>query len=227
MTWIKLADSFPDHPKVLEAGDLAAWLYVAGLCFCSRHLTDGHIPDGAVSRLTGVARPKQLASRLVEVGLWVRCADGYRIHDYTEHQRSAAAVAEIRDAARERQRRHRDVTPLSRRDKRVTNANVTQPETDNREQIAEGGLAPSARSRRKPKVPIPDPFVLTDEMVAWVTREYPTLDHDAATREWVSAAKRDDWRFANWEQGWRNGMHRAARWHVKSGPSRTHLGGPG
>lgn len=78
-------------------------------------------------------------------------------------------------------------------------------------------------SRRKPKVPIPEPFIVTDDMVAWVQREYPTLDYDAATREWVTWAKADDKRFADWSHAWRNGMHRAARWHVKSGPARTHL----
>ncbi len=41
MSWIKIDDQFSDHPKIIEAGPLAGWLYVSSLCYCGRYLTDG------------------------------------------------------------------------------------------------------------------------------------------------------------------------------------------
>ena len=66
MTWAKIDDQFPDHPKVVAAGGDAAWLYVAALCYCQAKLTDGHIPAGIVPRLTDRKAPMRLAATLVE-----------------------------------------------------------------------------------------------------------------------------------------------------------------
>jgi hypothetical protein len=108
MTWVRLDDGFPDHPKVDAAGPLAAWLYVCGLAYCARFLTDGHIPADRVARLAAVAEPLALAARLVEVGLWERTTGGYRVHDYAEYQPSAADVRRDRAATAARQAAWRD-----------------------------------------------------------------------------------------------------------------------
>jgi hypothetical protein len=103
MTWVRLDDGFPDHPKVDAAGPLAAWLYVCGLAYCARFLTDGHIPADRVARLAAVAEPLALAARLVEVGLWERTTGGYRVHDYLEFQPSAERVRRERTQNAHRQ----------------------------------------------------------------------------------------------------------------------------
>lgn len=108
MTWVKLDDSFPNHPKVLAAGENAAWLYVCGLCYCSQHLTDGFIPAAALSRLTSLSGVRKLAQRLVEVGLWLSAPGGWHVHDYDAHQRTRAQVEAERDGAAARMRRMRD-----------------------------------------------------------------------------------------------------------------------
>jgi hypothetical protein len=100
--WVKLDDQFPDHPKVIAAGPLAAWLYVAGLCYANRLLTDGFVPREVVPRLvapygtTPATRPGALADRLCAVGLWIAITgpgrDGFLIHDYTTYQRSRERV---------------------------------------------------------------------------------------------------------------------------------------
>lgn len=107
MGWVKLDDNFAEHPKVEEAGDLAAWLYVCGLQYCSRALSDGYIPAGRVPRLTMLKRPQQLADKLVEVGLWERENGGFRVHDYTEYQRSADQIKKEREAVNNRVKKHR------------------------------------------------------------------------------------------------------------------------
>jgi hypothetical protein len=98
MTWVKLDDQFPDHPKVIEAGPLAAWLFVCGLGYASRYLTDGFIPSAQVRRLAMVSGPDALARKLVEVGLWEAADGGFQVHNYLEYNPSAERVRETRAA---------------------------------------------------------------------------------------------------------------------------------
>jgi hypothetical protein len=108
MAWVRLDDAFPEHPKVLAAGDEAAWLYVCALAYCNRHLTDGALPAAAVKRLTNHKRPILLAMRLVDVGLFDRTEDGFHVHDYLDYQSSKEAVEAERAAARERMAKVRE-----------------------------------------------------------------------------------------------------------------------
>jgi hypothetical protein len=121
MTWVKLDDGFPDHPKVLRAGGAAAWLYVSGLCYCGRFLTDGVIPESALAKLTDARSPQQLAAKLVSVGMWERIEDGWMVHDYGKYQRTKARVEADREGAKERQSRKRHG---------VTSPEVTAPEVE-------------------------------------------------------------------------------------------------
>lgn len=91
-TFIKLHDAFPDHPKIHQVGPAAAWLYVCGLCYCSRWLSDGRIPKGAVAQLSAIRQPAAAARKLVDVGMWDDAGDHYLVHDYLEHQSSKAQV---------------------------------------------------------------------------------------------------------------------------------------
>lgn len=82
MPWVRLDDQFTEHPKVVEAGALAAWLYVCGLTYCARQLTDGFIPTAQLRRLLPSGAVGKLADRLVDVRLWEKAVGGYRVHDY-------------------------------------------------------------------------------------------------------------------------------------------------
>lgn len=106
-TYVTVHDGLPDHPKIIDAGGEAGWLYVCGLAYCSRQLTDGVIPKRMVPRLTDGSKSEASASALVRVGLWhegehdcPRCPDvepdTYVIHDYLDHQRSAEEVRDLR-----------------------------------------------------------------------------------------------------------------------------------
>lgn len=107
MAWVRLADDFPDHPKVVRAGPLAAWLYVCGLSYANRYATDGFIPSAQVRRLADVPDSESLAERLVESGLWELAEDGFQIHDYRDYQPSADEVKREREAAAKRQAEYR------------------------------------------------------------------------------------------------------------------------
>ena len=105
MPWFKLDDSFAVHPKVLHAGNAATGLWVRCGTYSAQFLLDGHIPSKTV-REFGNAR--EVAS-LLEVGLWVPCADddGYLIPDYLEYNPSKEQVLAERAANRERQAKRR------------------------------------------------------------------------------------------------------------------------
>lgn len=129
MAWVRLDDSFAQHPKVMAAGPLALAMQVAGLCYCNRNLTDGFIP-WAVARtllswemlgpdqeryrisVTDDTHTEEIDSdyvikRLVETGLWEEVPGGYQIHDYLQYQPSKAKVMAERAAAQERMARRR------------------------------------------------------------------------------------------------------------------------
>jgi hypothetical protein len=119
MPWIRLDDQFPDHPKVVAAGPVAAWLYVCGIGYCNRLLTDGLIPRGQVRKLADVENATELADQLVKVGLWEEVEDGYRIHDFLEYQPSAEQVKAERSMNKTRKELYADpflVKEVKRRD---------------------------------------------------------------------------------------------------------------
>lgn len=127
MTWVKLDDGFPEHPKVIQAGGQAAWLYVAALCYSGRNLTDGHIPAAVLPRLTDLKSPGRLAEALVRARLFIEVDGGWQIHDYVRYQPSRSQVDAERERARERAAKSRRArADVSRR----TCAEVTEPDVD-------------------------------------------------------------------------------------------------
>jgi hypothetical protein len=100
VTWFKLDDQFPNHPKVRKAGDAAAWLYVCGGCYCAQYLTDGFIPKVVVPSLTAIRKPLEQASMLVAFDLWHDRGDEFEVHDYLVYNPTRAKVEAEREAAR-------------------------------------------------------------------------------------------------------------------------------
>lgn len=99
--WLKIDDSFHDHPKVVEAGNAAVGLWVKCLAWSSRHLTDGHIP-AAVVRQLGTQKD---ADTLTRVGLWQTNGDGVTVPDYLDYNPSADEVRDQRSKRAEAGRR--------------------------------------------------------------------------------------------------------------------------
>lgn len=103
MTWVKVHNSMPAHPKFVLAGDRASWLFVCGLCYANEHLTSGFIASHVLPIVApGVKQLEALAGRLVDAGLWHIADGGWLIHDYGEHQRSASEIRERRAKDAER-----------------------------------------------------------------------------------------------------------------------------
>lgn len=99
MPWSKLDDNIFEHPKMLRAGEDAANLYVRGLVYCNRFLTDGRIEAEVLPAITRKREAPRLAADLVRVGLWETHPDGgWLVHDFHEHNPTAEEVAEKRAA---------------------------------------------------------------------------------------------------------------------------------
>ena len=122
MTWIKIDDSFPDHPKIIGLSDQAFRIHIRCLCYCGRYLTDGFIPYAAVNAFLSDPDSDPIGE-LRTIGLWIAAEGGFVIHDYLEHQTSKGEVAEKREAVRNRVAKYR-----AKRSNGVSNANVTTPE---------------------------------------------------------------------------------------------------
>jgi len=101
MTYARVDDQFTEHPKVLEIGPLGEALWLRGLLYASRNLTDGFVPMAFLRRM-GDMDALQQVPHLIAAGLWHECEGGYRIHDYDDWQRTKAdidAIAEVRAQA--------------------------------------------------------------------------------------------------------------------------------
>jgi hypothetical protein len=93
-TYIKVHDGIEEHPKILPLSDGAFRLLMTTWCWCSKYLTDGHVPAAIWARR---GTPKQ-RRELVTAGLVEETPAGVLMHDYLDHQRSAAQVDEIKGA---------------------------------------------------------------------------------------------------------------------------------
>ena len=174
--WVKVDDQFPDHIKLARLGrytPLCGWLYVCGLAFCNRQLTDGRIPKLKIHSLTsfvglgietgcvpGMATVGEdvditkVAHCLVAVGLWEEDEQDYIVHDYLDFQPSRDEVIAERNAAIARRERHRwngsgDVRP-----------NVTRTSPDVRPNVALRSPAPDPdpedQDQDPPRTPPPE-----------------------------------------------------------------------
>ncbi len=107
--WIRFSVDFADHPKALELGPESCWMYVCGLTYSKKYLTDGVVPKGKLPRLCNVTDYEKCVTELIASGLWKwdKRKQNIIIHDYLEWQTSKDEVAETRENSRIRQERAR------------------------------------------------------------------------------------------------------------------------
>lgn len=129
MTWIKLDDKCPRHPKVAGLSDRAFRWWILALCYASEFLTDGVLPEAF---LRGV--PKPTRAELMASSLWRVDGDRIVVHDYLSHQTSKADVE--RERARNRQRRTGGTKPVQHAPVATSEPGrtVEKPRPENREQ---------------------------------------------------------------------------------------------
>jgi len=125
--WAKLDDALIDHHKIADAGaqlgkngqGLALAIYVVGLLYAVKHLTDGWLSRAVVKNFRHVRNPLRVADALVKAGLWEQDDGGFQIHDFTDYNRPAVDVRAQLDWDRRRKAFSRDddlVAAVMRRD---------------------------------------------------------------------------------------------------------------
>lgn len=211
--WAKLDDALMDHPKFLRVGPLGLALWVSGLLYCARNLTDGFIPENKVSSLVqwsymdpdrgpavvtlgvtcdipvGMVESAIVADTLVSARLWQRAVGGYRMHDYLDYQPSRESVMAKRAADAERKVKSRSkVTPGIRRDSAVIPSPPGPgPITEHRDRATHGSV-PSSEEPPVYKLPtnVKGSFfgVSASDLEGW-KRLYPAVDVDAQVRAMI------------------------------------------
>lgn len=104
MPWAKIDDNIFFNPKVFVISPEAKLLYIGGIVYASRFMTDGQITDAdlpKLARMTGMQSNSILVSELVSSELWHETADGYQINDYLEYNPSREHVESVREKRRE------------------------------------------------------------------------------------------------------------------------------
>lgn len=247
MAWAKIDDQFADHPKVIAAGPLAGWLYVCGLTYCARLLTDGFIPTGQVRKLADLDRAMDLAHTLVEVGLWEEVGGGFLVHDYLEYnpaRERVLATREVRAQAGSRGGKQRasnllDVSQPIATDNVEAKSNpvphpvpVPHPRPDPDRGETTGADAPPPLVSRRParkaseESRIPDDFPLTSAMRGWAERTVPGLDLDMAHVEFCTYWRGAGGTKRDWLATWQNGMVKAFERQRQRPPPRAGPAGP-
>lgn len=94
MTWVRLDDGAPGHPKTTTSGLDAFGLWAAGLCHCNRYHTDGIILKSALrsvfpSEAVALSVLQDAAAELVRTKRWYDEGDHWRVHGYEDEQEEA------------------------------------------------------------------------------------------------------------------------------------------
>ncbi len=236
MTWVKIDDQFTDHPKIVAAGPLAGWLYVAGLCYSARYLTDGFIPRAQVRKLVDVDEVTPLVTALVTAGLWRESQGGYAIHHYLEYNPPAEKVKAERAANAKRQAKYKETrrnggeasiyNAVSNGVSNAASNGVTtavpspspSPSTSSlRSEVVSSAPQADAPTRSVPKPPkgtrLTEPYVPDEDDQQWVRSRYPaSLDWQYETEKfndyWSSQPGQKGVK-THWRGTWRNWMRSA------------------
>jgi hypothetical protein len=208
MTWVRLDDGFPRHPKVRDLSDRAFRVLVTLWCDSGQYLTNGEISASSARDVVG--RSKAL-DELVSKGL-AQVSDGadglecgtVTLHDFLEYNPSRQDVLGRRKAERERKRRWRE-EKMSRRDSPRDSKDVsrrdsalpdpTRPISVGTESSSGSSTTNSRKARRSSRaVSTPgengkaprEPDPIWDGFAEWLGRQPETRSERGA---WNSAAK--------------------------------------
>ena len=207
MAWVKLDDAFHTNHKAVLAGLDGRALYIAGLCWCARNLTDGYIDKRAlptVAALAGVEPSIADTISAVDVGLWVDHGNRYHVPDYLDFNPSRQQVIAEREAAAERKRRSR---ATSRRDTNGTDAVTSAASSPS--PIDKQVLSSTGNSR-------PGPQAVDDDVSAAVWERYADLKLTSELRRKPgSVSNETSWKRTTAKNAKTEHGATAARWHAE------------
>lgn len=158
MTWTKLDDNVYDSPAMVRAGEDAADLYVRGLVYCNKHLTDGRIEAEVLSVLTRRRTADQSAAALVRVGAWAVHPDGgWTVANFHEHNPAAEDVIAKRAALAEKRANAGKIGGKRSGQARSNEAKPKQSASDGRSKPEANDDDQSKQTGSKPSDPVEPP----------------------------------------------------------------------
>jgi len=140
MNWIKLDNNFLENRKIDSLSPLAKLLYLDGLLYSSRQMTDGFIPKTRVSAI----EQRPLVAEILAVGewsngLWTEVEDGFLIHDFLKYQKPKAYIEEVQRKNQEKLARWR---AGKNGETKVETEGVTSSETEGVTELQDGHVTP-------------------------------------------------------------------------------------
>lgn len=104
MSWTKITDEFLEDDTITDLSDRGYRLFVSGIVYCSRNLTDGVITAKGLNVLQAIVgyRVQKYAAELVAAGLWTESGGDHCVRNFLKFNRDAATVKEDRRKARDR-----------------------------------------------------------------------------------------------------------------------------
>jgi hypothetical protein len=82
VSWLRIDDAFPQHPKIVGLPRSDRWTWLEVLAYCARYRTEGKVPPG-VHEAVPAATPKTL-QKYVQAGLLDEDETGLRVHDWSD-----------------------------------------------------------------------------------------------------------------------------------------------
>jgi hypothetical protein len=149
MPWVKLTDDWYDDPKIAALDDHGIALWVIGITWCARNLTDGHIPAGAVRRL--VADPDRAVDQLVAARVWSSTEEGFLVENYLQYQPSRDEVLSKRSREKARSQRRRTTPDQPPRGDRAVDQAETSPRPSHPVPVPVVDTSSQRYSRRSPQ----------------------------------------------------------------------------
>lgn len=164
MTWVRIDDSFADHPKFADLSNDATATWLRLLAYCNRYMTDGEVRRSVALRATRTDNPDAVMGELVAAGLVHDHGDAFELHDYLNFQASRAQLEQARTAgaarkAASRERRKAGASPMPR------------------ESLADASPMPRCDSAVTPHDVTPMPRECLARSHAPVTATHPTPPH--------------------------------------------------
>jgi hypothetical protein len=100
VSWLRIDDAFPQHPKLVGLARSDRWTWLEVLAYCARYRTEGKVPPG-VHEAVPAATAKTL-QKYVQAGLLDEDETGLRVHDWSDFNPKDPGAADRMKRVRER-----------------------------------------------------------------------------------------------------------------------------
>jgi hypothetical protein len=156
MPWVRIDDSFYDHPKFVGVSLAAVGVWTIGLAWANKHATDGIVPGRFFDRH---CQP-DLLDELVAAGLLERVDGDYRYHDFHDYQPTG-------ETTRQRRREISTARAEAGRKGAAARWQNQKPETEEPPHTGEPGWQNGKRDGKPmaPTRPVPQPPLATDKVI--------------------------------------------------------------